>query len=48
MNSLRIAVIFVIVQAWYLYTYLREQRVCLLKDDKTVEFSKQPTSWEII
>jgi hypothetical protein len=38
MNSLRITVIFVIVQVWYLYAYLKEQRACLLKDYETVEF----------
>jgi hypothetical protein len=48
MNSLRITVIFVIAQAWYLYTYLKEQRACLLKDNETVGFSKWPTAWEII
>jgi hypothetical protein len=48
MNSFRITVIFVIFQAWYLYMYLKELRACFFKDDETVEFSKQPSSWKII
>jgi hypothetical protein len=38
----------VIFQAWNLYSYLKEYRDCLLKEENRIEFSKWPTSSKII
>jgi hypothetical protein len=37
----------VIFQAWNLFSYLKEYRDCLLKEEDRSEFSKWPTSSKI-